>query len=277
VLWVIFRICHDIHLAKQVLDPLTVNMTCSHTLSSSLVIRAVFVTICILLVTTVVRANPKSFSIQYVAENDYISAGTATWSMGKDSSGWVMRLSTSPSRLVRLAGVGKIMETTILSTPQPPFYAISYRYTDSKRKSKNYSASPSETTDEIVIVRSDKTLSVPADDAVVIDRLSATLTVAAELTQNPAFQTLQFKVFDRNGIRDMEFKNRGKETIRLGSKSFDAYIVESGRPNSSRKTKTWFGLVGDSAAAQRLLPVKIEQFKNNELVLRLSLTKYKLH
>jgi len=243
VLWVIFRICHDIHLAKQVLDPLTVNMTCSHTLSSSLVIRAVFVTICILLVTTVVRANPKSFSIQYVAENDYISA----------------------------------METTILSTPQPPFYAISYRYTDSKRKSKNYSASPSETTDEIVIVRSDKTLSVPADDAVVIDRLSATLTVAAELTQNPAFQTLQFKVFDRNGIRDMEFKNRGKETIRLGSKSFDAYIVESGRPNSSRKTKTWFGLVGDSAAAQRLLPVKIEQFKNNELVLRLSLTKYKLH
>jgi len=249
---------------------------------------------CILLVASTAHAQTESpsFQIQYAAENDYISAGTASWSLIKDANRWVMRLSTSPTRLIRLAGVGKIVETTVLSAPEPPFKVISYSYSDSKRKRKNYSAVASNTDDEIVITRRDKTITVPMSEVAVIDRLSATLMVATELTVNPDFDSLNISVLDRNGVRDMIFHNLGLETIKLGKKTFDTYVVESGRPGSSRKTRTWFASMGspdsssrDSSSPdsnspdsnRRPLPVKIEQYKNQELVLRLSLVKYTQH
>lgn len=246
-------------------------------LPSTTIDKALVVFVWVLLTTSSVRAEQQAFQIQYEAANDYVSAGTANWSMVEGDSGWVMQLSTSPSRLVKLAGVGKIVETTVLSAPEPPFQAISYSYTDSKRKRKNFHASRSETSEEITIVRPDKTISVPVDGNIIIDRLSATLAVATELATNPNFQHLQFKVLDRNGVRDMEFNNLGREQIKLEKLTFDAFVVESGRPGGKRKTRTWFAVIGDSKKSQRPLPVKIEQYKNNELVLRLSLTKYTLN
>ncbi len=176
-----------------------------------------------------------------------------------------------------MAGVGKVVETTVLNAIDPPFKAISYSYADSKRKRKSYSAALSDSGDEIVITRSDQTITIPASEGSVIDRLSATLAVSSELTVNPDFESLKFTVLDRNGVRDMVFNNLGKETIKLGKNTIDTYVVESGRPGSSRITRTWFASIGDTEKKHRPLPVKIEQYKNNDLVLRLSLIKYTLN
>lgn len=249
-------------------------MICFNTATIKPAVLGLISGICILLVTTATYAqsDASSFEIQYAAENDYITAGTASWSLTKDDNHWVMRLATSPSRLIRMAGVGKVVETTVLTAPKPPFKAITYNYSDSKRKRKNYSATLSDADDKIVITRSDQTITVPVSGGAVIDRLSATLAVASELTVNPTFESLSIRVLDRNGVRDMIFNNLGKEKIKLGKKTIDTYVVESGRPGSSRKTRTWFGTLGD--IDQRPLPVKIEQYKNQELVLRLSLIKF---
>lgn len=226
--------------------------------------------------TALAKTETGSFQIEYTAENNYLSAGTATWSLQKKNSDWVMQLSTSPSRLVRLAGVGKVVETSVLNDLEPPFQASSYRYTDSKRKRKNYAATISATGNEIEIVRPDQTLSIPVNGIVVIDRLAATLAVARHLESDPKFKSLEFKVLDRNGVRDMVCTNLGTETLTLGKASFSAFIVENSRPGSTRKTRTWFGKI-DEDSKQRLLPIKIEQYKGKELVLRLSLKHYTLH
>jgi hypothetical protein len=241
--------------------------------------RSLFVITCLWLLLSIrwAQAGGPAFQIQYEAENDYLSAGTASWSLTQQDSGWVLQLTTSPSRLVRLAGVGKIVETAVLHAPEPPFKAIAYSYKDSKRKKKNYSAALAKDTDEIVITRADQSIVIPAGDTGVIDRLSATLAVSTELTRNPEFNSLQFKVLDRNGVRDMVFHNIGVETIRLGKQTYVSHLIESSRPGSSRKTRTWFAPVGNTEDRQRLLPVKIEQYKKDSLVLRMSLSNYILN
>ena len=234
-------------------------------------IQRLFIGIFILFAASTAQAELRPFKLQYQAENDFISAGTATLSLVKEQRGWVMRLATSPSTLVRMAGVGKIVETTLLSANEPPFKAVSYSYNDSKRKRKSFSAVRTNSGENIVITRSDQTITVSTSDQIVSDRLSAILAVAKELYLKPNFKTLDFTVLDRNGVRKLVFKNLGLQSINLGDSSIDTYVVESGRPGSSRTTRTWFASLDKTLEKQIPLPVKIEQYKNDDLIVRLSL------
>ena len=237
--------------------------------------------ICIFLATSTTRAESKPFELhpfklQYKAQNNYISAGTATLSLIKEDSGWLLRLATSPNSIARMAGVGKIEEKTLLSANAPPFKALSYSYKDNKRKSNSFSALVSNNGAEIVITKSDQTIKVPTSDRTVSDRLSATLAVATELHVNPDFDKLNFAVLHRNGVRDLANKNLGTQSIKVDNNTVAAYLVESGRPGSSRKTKTWFAVLDETTKNQIPLPVKIEQYKNNDLILRLLLIDFDL-
>ena len=219
--------------------------------------------------------HAQSFEIKYSASNDHVSAGSAYWTLTQEESAWTMRLTTAPNRLARVAGVRKFVETAVLASPEPPFKAISFNHTNSKRKSKNFSATVNKDRNKIVVERPDQTLVVPINEGTIIDRLSVTLTVAAELETNPQFETLSYKVLDKHGARDMVFNNLGIEKVKFKKRVIEAYIVESRRPGSSRTTRTWFSAIDDSAANGRLLPIKIEQYKKAKLVLRLTLSKFK--
>ena len=224
-----------------------------------------------MLAASTTRAESKPFELhpfelQYKAQNNYISAGTATLSLIEEEDGWLLRLATSPNSIARMAGVGKIEEKTLLSANAPPFKALAYSYKDNKRKSNSLSALASDTGAEIVITKSDQTITVPTNDRTVSDRLSATLAVATELHVNPNFDKLTFAVLHRNGVRDLVNKNLGTQLIKVNDNTFSAYLVESGRPGSSRKTRTWFAALDETVKSQRPLPVKIEQYKNLSLI-----------
>jgi len=233
-------------------------------------IHALILFLSLLFAPTLILAQ--SFEIKYKASNDHFSAGWAYWSLTQDGSGWKMRLTTAPNRLARVAGVGKIAETAVLTSPIPPFNATSFSHINSKRESKNFTTTLAEA-GKIVVERTDQTTTVPVTEGIVIDRLSVILTVASELQTNPQFEKLTFKVLDRHGARDMVFNNLGKEKINFQQRNVEAYVVESRRPGSSRKTKTWFSNLNE-LTDDRLLPIKIEQYKNKKLVLRLSLSKF---
>ena len=250
-----------------------------NTLRRRLNIQKFLIGICILLAASTTRAESKPFELhpfelQYKAQNNYISAGTATLSLIEEEDGWLLRLATSPNSIARMAGVGKIEEKTLLSAAAPPFKALSYSYKDKKRNSNSFSALVSDNGAEIVITKSDQTITVPTSDPLVSDRLSATLAVATELHVNPDFDKLTFAVLHRNGVRGLVYKNLGTQLIELDNSTVEAHLVESGRPGSSRKTRTWFAALDETVKSQRPLPVKIEQYKNNDLILRLLLTDF---
>ena len=268
-------------LALPVQDPLTITMNGFNTLRRRFNMQKFLIGICILLAASAARAESNlfeqhPFKLVYKAQNNYISAGTATLSLIKEESGWLLRLATSPNSIARMAGVGKIEEKTLLSAAAPPFKALSYSYKDKKRNSNSFSALVSDNGAEIVITKSDQTITVPTSDPLVSDRLSATLAVANELHVNPDFDKLTFAVLHRNGVRGLVYKNLGTQLIELDSNTVEAYLVESGRPGSSRKTRTWFAALDETVKSQRPLPVKIEQYKNNDLILRLLLTDFDL-
>jgi hypothetical protein len=217
-------------------------------------------------------AEPGPFTLRYSAENSYLTAGTATLSLAKSEQGWTMTLATKPTRLVRMAGVGKVIETAVLASAEPPFKVSSYSFYDSKRKKKNYSAILSTDENAYVIERHDKNINVPIGEEAIIDRLSATLKIAAQLQVDPQFERVQYKVLEPNGLRDVVFKNLGQQTISVASKQMQCYLVESGRPGSSRVTRTWFAALNNDTKS--LTPVRMEQYKKDELTLRFSLIQY---
>lgn len=237
-----------------------------------LALFALAVAMLILAASTRAQAEPRPFTLRYSAENSYLTAGTATLSLAKSEQGWTLTLATKPTRLVRMAGVGKVIETAVLASAEPLFQVTSYSFYDSKRKKKNYSAVLSADADAYVIERHDQNINVSIGEEAIIDRLSAILKIAVQLLDDPEFEQVQYKVLEPNGLRDVVFKNLGQQTISVAGKQMPCYLVESGRPGSSRITRTWFAALNNDEKS--LTPVRMEQYKKDELTLRFSLLQY---
>lgn len=210
------------------------------------------------------------FEVEYEVGNNMISAGSATLQLAKQGDEWVYSLKTTPTGVFKLTGKGKIQEVSVFSvsdssdklTLKPQTYT--YRQDSEARRSVDAWFDWNE--NQLTYKRRGEEFTEAFSDPV-LDRLSVTLTVMDELKKN-SFEKAQLQVFDNGRVKTMSFENEGKETVETRMGPLETVRVRSkAMGGATRHTTTWF------APALDYVPVKIEQYKRDKLVARLTLTR----
>lgn len=225
-----------------------------------------------LLASTALAQSAKftPFEVEYDVGNNMISAGSATLQLARQGDEWVYSLKTNPTGVFKLTGKGKIQEVSVFSVDdstgtlklKPQRYT--YRQDEEARRSVDASFDWDE--NELTYTKRGEEVTEAFSDPV-LDRLSVTLTVMDALRAND-FAKAELKVFDNGRIKTMLFANEGEEQVETKMGSIKTIRVKSNSVSSStRHTVTWF------APDLDFVPVKIEQFKRDKLVARLTLTK----
>lgn len=216
---------------------------------------------------TIMPEDIAPFDVSYEVGNNLINAGSARLSLTNSKGLWQYSLSTKPKGIFKLTGKGRIQETSTFELAdvdngvqiQPQVYA--YRQDDERNRSVD--ATFDWAGDTLTWQRRGEEGTEPLDDKT-LDRLTVTLAVMNALRHE--FTTLEVPVFDNGRIKTMLFTNEGtvKLDTRLGK--IDTVRVRSqNKDGGSRHTNTWF------APSLDYVPVRIEQFKRDELIARLSL------
>lgn len=210
------------------------------------------------------------FEVEYDVGNNMISAGSATLQLAKQGDEWVYSLKTTPTGVFKLTGKGKIQEVSVFSvsdasdklqlTPQ------TYTYRQDKEARRSVDAWFED--NQLTYKRRGEEFTESFSDPV-LDRLSVTLTVIDELKKNN-FEKATLQVFDNGKVKTMLFANEGTETVDTRMGPLETVRVRSNAVGgATRHTTTWF------APALDYVPVKIEQYKRDKLVARLTLTRLK--
>lgn len=223
-------------------------------------------------IPTFALAQPADFSpfeVEYEVGNNMISAGSATLQLAKQGDEWVYSLKTTPTGVFKLTGKGKIQEVSVFSVSnssdklqlQPQTYT--YRQDSEARRSVDAWFDWNE--NQLTYKRRGEEFTEAFSDPV-LDRLSVTLTVMDELKKN-SFEEAKLQVFDNGRVKTMLFANEGTETVDTRMGPLETVRVRSkAMGGATRHTTTWF------APALDYVPVKIEQYKRDKLVARLTLT-----
>lgn len=210
------------------------------------------------------------FEVEYNVGNNTISAGSATLKLAKQGDEWVYSLKTKPTGVFKLTGKGKIQEVSVFSIVesseklelQPQKY--SYRQDSEARRSVDAWFDWNE--NQLTYKRRGKEVTQDFSDPI-LDRLSVTLAIMDELKKKN-FKEIELKVFDSGRVRSMLFVNEGTEIVKSRMGPLETIRVRSkAMTGSTRHTTTWF------APSLDYVPVKIEQYKKDKLVARLTLTK----
>lgn len=219
-----------------------------------------------------VHAQPAEFApfeVEYQVGNNHISAGTALLQLENNGDEWVYSLKTRPSGVFKLTGKGKIQEIsefTVSNTSdkleiKPQYYT--YRQDKETRRSVDawFDWNSNNLTYKRRGEEASETITGP-----LLDRLSVTLTVMDTL-QRKGFEEAEFSVFDDGRIKTMLFTNEGVEPVKTRMGNLETIRVRSAAVGGgTRHTTTWF------APALGYVPVKIEQYKRDKLVARLTLS-----
>jgi len=209
------------------------------------------------------------FEVVYDVGNNLITAGTARLSLSKDGDLWNYSLNTKPRGVFKLAGKGRITESSTLKLTetdgvialQPQVYQ--YRQDDEKRRAVDASFNWEDNSISYTYrgVNTTENFSEP-----VLDRLSVTLVIMNALRHN--FDNAQMQVFDNGRVKAVAFINDGTELLNTPLGKIDTVrVINRNATGGSRETTTWF------APSLDYVPIKIEHRKRHELVARLSLIK----
>jgi len=211
------------------------------------------------------------FEVVYDVGNHLINAGTAQLSLTQEDELWTYSLNTKPRGILKLAGKGKITETSTIRLPeengklliQPQTYI--YRQDDERRRAVD--ATFDWDNNSITHLYRGKE-STDTFDTPVIDRLSATLLIMNALRQN--FESMELQVFDTGRVKSVTFTNTGTEILETPLGQIHTLrVTNRSTTGGSRETTTWF------APELDYVPVRIEQRKRGELVARLTLKRLK--
>jgi len=216
---------------------------------------------------TIMAEDIAPFDVNYDVGNNLINAGSATLSLTQTDGLWQYSLNTKPKGIFKLAGKGRLQETSVFELVQidqgvqiqPQVYA----YRQDKERNRSVDAQFDWSAKTLSWQRKGKegteTLSTKT-----LDRLSVTLAVMNALRHD--FTTLELPGFDNGRIKTMLFTYQGEVVLdtRLG-KIETLQVRSQNKAGGSRHTTTWF------APSLDYVPVRIEQFKRDELIARLSL------
>jgi len=212
------------------------------------------------------------FEVSYTVGNNLVSAGSATLMLEEQDAGlWTYSLTTRPTGVFKLTGKGNIQETSLIQfEPVEGGFALqprSYTYRQDEEKRRAVDATFDRQAGELVWSRRGKSGAFALDEPV-LDRLSVTLAVMSALRRGE--QRSEYRVFDSGKLKDVVFENQGTEALETSLGTLESVrVLRSNAGGSSRTTVTWFAPTLD------FMPVKIEQYKRDELVARLTLTQLK--
>jgi len=207
------------------------------------------------------------FEVVYEVGNHLINAGTAQLSLTQDGDLWSYSLNTTPRGLIKLAGKGKINESSTIRFEekdgklhmQPQTYV--YRQDDERRRAVD-ATFDWENKRVTHTYRGEET--IENFDTPVIDRLSATLLMMNALRRD--FESAELQIFDTGRIKAVSFTNTGTETLDTPLGKIETIrVTNENAAGGSRQTVTWF------APSLDYVPIKIEHRKRGELVARLNL------
>lgn len=210
------------------------------------------------------------FEVEYDVGNNMISAGSATLQLAKQGDEWVYSLKTTPTGVFKLTGKGKIQEISVFSvsdsTEKLQLKPQKYTYRQDAEARRSVDAWFDE--NQLTYKRRGEEFTEAFSDPV-LDRLSVTLTVMDELKKNN-FDKATLQVFDNGKVKTMLFANEGPETVETRMGPLKTVRVRSNAVGgATRHTTTWF------APELDYVPVKIEQYKRDKMVARLTLTRLK--
>jgi len=221
----------------------------------------------------VLRAEDLSaFEVSYTVGNDLLSAGSATLSLTEQDAGlWIYQLRTRPTGVFKLTGKGNIEETALLQFEErEEGFALlprSYTYRQDDEKRRAVDATFDREDGKLIWSRRGETGEFELDEPV-LDRLSVTLAVMSALRQGE--ERTEYQVFDSGRLKAVIFEDEGTETLDTSMGTLETVrVLRSNAEGSSRSTVTWF------APSLDFMPVKIEQYKRDDLVARLTLTTLK--
>lgn len=209
------------------------------------------------------------FEVEYSVGNHLIKAGTAQLSLTQDGELWTYSLRTKPRGIIKLAGKGKINETSTFRLEeadgklmiQPQTYR--FRQDDERRRAVDGTFDWANNSLMHVYRGEEKTETF---ESPIIDRLTATLLMMNSLRNN--FESAQLQVFDTGRLKAVAFENIGTELLDTPLGKIETVRVSNqNAEGGSRQTITWF------APSLDYVPVKIEHRKRGELVARLNLLK----
>lgn len=209
-----------------------------------------------------------TFSVDYILENDFVTAGEAVFKLARQADHYQLLLETKPTGMFRFSKKGKIREIAELPSLTAPFLSSKYTYTNFGDKDRSYTSTYNRQTGEAIIARNGNTKNVAMDkDAV--DRLSMTLAIMQQLREQPHIESFSVNAIDTNGVEAFHFVSRGQEQLQTDIGNFTTTRVE--RKRSDRNTITWFATIGPDEIP---MPVQIEQYKRGKLTVRLRITRF---
>jgi len=210
------------------------------------------------------------FNLTYSVGNNMISAGSATVTLVQKENKWTYSLKTSPSGVVKLIGKGKIDEIShfelVDNDGMQTLRTDTYSYRQDNEAKRSVDAQFNWTDNELTFqYRGEETTETFAEP--VVDRLAVTLLIIDQL-KSEDFKEIEYQVFDKGRVKSVLFANEGAESIQTSMGEIDTIRVRSNTSGgSTRHTYTWF------APSLDYIPVKIENYKRDDLVARLTLTK----
>jgi len=214
------------------------------------------------------------FEVEYQVGNNHINAGSALLQLEKDGDIWIYSLKTRPTGVFKLTGKGKIQEISELTvtnnTDSLELKPIRYTYRQDKETRRSVDAWFDWSKNLLTYKRRGE----EANESIagpLLDRLSVTLKVMDSL-QRTGFEETRLNVFDNGRVKTMLFTNEGVESVKTRMGDLETIRVRSAAVGGgTRHTTTWF------APELGYVPVKIEQFKRDKLVARLTLKTLRNH
>lgn len=243
-----------------------------HTLSRTLHRTAICLAITLFVSGTAIAQSLKPgdlapFEVEYEVGNNLISAGTATLQLAQTGDIWNYSLNTKPRGVFKLAGKGRISEssqfTVMESDGAVQLQPQSYSYRQDEEKRRAVDATFDWTANTITHIYRGNEVTETLEEPV-LDRLTVTLLIMNALRHD--FTQAQLPIYDTDKIKLVEFVNDGMEELKTPLGNVQTHrVVNRNASGGSRETTTWF------APSLDYLPIKIEHRKRGELVARLSL------
>ena len=168
-------------------------------------------------------------------------------------------------------------ETSILNWPENTPLALpkqlSYDYFQNKKHKKNQKIKFSYRDNGITHIEGNyknKPYTLQTDK-IVWSRQMLPLLMSSDLQKNPKLIENSFYITDKGNIEKYTYTLEAKETLKFENKEQPVLKFKIVKEGSQRMSYAWL------AKAYYYLPLKIEQYKNNELNVRMLLTQFKLN
>lgn len=214
---------------------------------------------------------PGDFIIEYVVENNIITAGKARYQLrSQPDSTYELSFETEPSGLFRLTRKGRIQEKANISIRNNQILPKFYTHTNISEPRRSFQIEFDLNQNRAAVTKESTVTDVQFPNNT-IDRLSKIFSLMLTLSENPDVTLFTAPLLERNTVRNVTFQTMETELLETPIGTFSTTVLKKSRTNSNRYEMIWFARLAENRI---LYPVQFEQYKQNSLIVRLRLVDF---